>query len=68
MGKGGDVPYMHSYLLVAPDEQISAAVLTAGNDSSSQYAGLMAFALMDVVLEERGKKALPKFATSEAVA
>lgn len=55
MGKGGDVPYMHSYLLVAPDEQISAAVLTAGNDSSSQYAGLMAFALMDVALEERGK-------------
>lgn len=55
MGKGGDVPYMHSFLLVAPDEQISAAVLTAGNDSGSQYAGLMAFALMDVVLEERGK-------------
>lgn len=55
MGKGGDVPYMHSYLLVAPDEQISVAVLTAGNDSGSQYAGLMAFALMDVVLEERGK-------------
>lgn len=56
MGKGGDVSYMHSYLLVAPDEQISAAVLTAGNDSSSQYAGLMAFALMDVVLEERGTR------------
>lgn len=55
MGKGGDVPYMHSFLLVAPDEQISTAVLTAGNDSGSQYAGLMAFALMDVVLEERGK-------------
>ncbi len=55
MGKGGDVPYMHSSLLVAPDEQISAAVLTAGNDSSSQYAGLMASALMDVALEERGK-------------
>lgn len=55
MGKGGDVPHMHSFLLVAPDEQISAAVLTAGNDSGSQYAGLMAFALMDVVLEERGK-------------
>lgn len=55
MGKGGDVAHMHSCLLVAPDEQISAAVLTAGNDSSSQYAGLMAFALMDVVLEERGK-------------
>lgn len=54
MGKGGDVPYMHSILLVAPDEQISAAVLTAGTDSSSQYAGLMASALMDVVLEERG--------------
>ncbi|MDE5700243.1 MAG: beta-lactamase family protein [Lachnospiraceae bacterium] len=55
MGKGGDVPHMHSFLLVAPDEQISTAVLTAGNDSGSQYAGLMAFALMDVVLEERGK-------------
>lgn len=55
MGKGGDVPYMHSFLLVAPDEEISAAVLTAGNDSGSQYAGLMAFALMDVALEERGK-------------
>ncbi len=54
MGKGGDVPYMHSCLLVAPDEQISTAVLTAGNDSS-QCAGLMALALMDVVFEERGK-------------
>lgn len=56
MGKGGDLPYMHSCLLVAPDEQISTAVLTAGN-GSSQYAGLMAFALMDVALEERGKAA-----------
>ena len=54
MGKGGDVPYMNSILLVAPDEQISTAVLTAGN-GSSQCAGLMASALMDVVLEERGK-------------
>ncbi len=54
MGKGGDLPYMNSCLLVAPDEQISTAVLTAGN-SSSQYAGLMASALMDVALEERGK-------------
>ena len=53
-GKGGDLPYMHSFLLVAPDEQISTAVLTAGNDSS-EIAGLMAEALMDVVLEERGK-------------
>ncbi len=54
MGKGGDVPYMNSCLLVAPDEQISTAVLTAGN-GSSQYAGLMASALLDVALEERGK-------------
>lgn len=54
MGKGGDLTYMNSCLLVAPDEQISTAVLTAGN-GSSQYAGLMASALMDVVLEERGK-------------
>lgn len=55
VGKGGDQPYMHSFLLVAPDEQISAAVLTAGNDSS-ECAELMAEALMDVVLEERGKE------------
>lgn len=54
MGKGGDLPYMNSSFLVAPDEQISIAVLTAGN-GSSQYAGLMASALMDVALEERGK-------------
>lgn len=54
MGKGGDVPYMTSSLLVAPDEQISIAVLTAGN-GSSQYAGLMASALMDVALAEQGK-------------
>lgn len=54
MGKGGDLPYMNSCLLVAPDEQVSVAVLTAGN-GSSQYAGLMASALMDVALEERGK-------------
>ena len=54
MGKGGDLPYMNSSLLVAPDEQISTAVLTAGN-GSSQYAGLMASALMDVALAEQGK-------------
>ncbi|MBR1751589.1 MAG: beta-lactamase family protein [Ruminococcus sp.] len=53
-GKGGDLPYMHLFLLVAPDERISCAVLTAGNDSS-EIAGLMAQALMDVVLEEQGK-------------
>ena len=54
-GKGGDMPYMHSFLLVAPDEQISTAVLTAGNDSS-EIAGLMATALLDIALEERGKQ------------
>ena len=53
-GKGGDMPYMHSYLLVAPEEQISTAVLTSGNDNST-IAALMAEALMDVALEERGK-------------
>ena len=52
-GKGGDMPYMHSFLLVAPDEQISCAVLTAGN-ASSTIAGLMAEALMDIALEEQG--------------
>lgn len=53
VGKGGDEPYMHSFLLVAPDEQISAAVLTAG-DVTSNFPMLAAQALMDAVLEERG--------------
>jgi len=69
-GKGGDMPYMHSSLLVAPDEKISVAVLTAGN-VSSEIAGLMAEALLDVVLEERGKTvsdaALPEPAMADSI-
>ncbi len=53
MGKGGDLSTMHSHLLVAPDEEISVAVLSAGG--SSMYDEMMAEALLDVVLEERGK-------------
>ena len=53
MGKGGDLSTMHSHLLVAPDEEISVAVLSAGG--SSTYDQMMAEALLDVVLEERGK-------------
>ena len=53
VGKGGDEPYMHSFLLVAPDEQISTAVLTSG-DVTSNFPMLAAEALMDVVLEEQG--------------
>lgn len=57
------MPYMHSFLLVAPDEQISTAVLTAGN-GSSDIAELMAEALMNVVLEER-KKSVGELAPGE---
>lgn len=52
LGKGGDVTNQHAFLLVAPDEEVSVAVLSAGGSSS--YNGLMAEALLDVVLEEQG--------------
>lgn len=52
LGKGGDVTNQHAFLLVAPDEEVSVAVLSAGGSSS--YNELMAEALLDVVLEEQG--------------
>lgn len=52
LGKGGDVTNQHAFLLVAPDEEVSVAVLSSGG--SSNYNGLMAEALLDVVLEEQG--------------
>lgn len=52
LGKGGDAMSDHAFLMVAPDEEISIAVLS--NGGSSMYNGMMAQTLMDVVLEERG--------------
>lgn len=51
-GKGGDINNQHAHLMVAPDEEISVAVLSSGG--SSTYNALMAQALLNVVLEERG--------------
>ncbi|MBR4224158.1 MAG: beta-lactamase family protein, partial [Oscillospiraceae bacterium] len=53
MGKGGDIDSTHAHLMVAPDEEVSVAVLTSGG--SSTYDRMMCEALLDVVLEERGK-------------
>ena len=52
LGKGGDVTNQHAFLLVAPDEEVAVSVLSAGGSSS--YNELMAEALLDVVLEEKG--------------
>lgn len=55
VSKGGDVAHQHAELIVAPDEEISVAVLSSGG--SSAYNGLIAQALMDIALEEKGIKA-----------
>ncbi len=52
LGKGGDIILDHAFLMSAPDEEISIAVLS--NGGSSTYNGLMAEAIMDAVLNERG--------------
>ena len=52
LGKGGDISNQHAHLLVAPDEKVSIAVLSSGGSSSSNQ--LMAEALLDVVLNEKG--------------
>ncbi|MBQ5316808.1 MAG: beta-lactamase family protein [Oscillospiraceae bacterium] len=52
VGKGGDVTMDHAYLLTAPDEKISVAVLSNGGSSTQNE--LVAQALMDVVLQEKG--------------
>lgn len=51
LGKGGDVLLNHAFLMVAPDEDISIAVLS--NGGSSSYTGMLAEAIMDTVLEDR---------------
>jgi CubicO group peptidase (beta-lactamase class C family) len=52
VGKGGDVTMDHAYLLAAPDEKISVAVLSNGGSSTQNE--LVAQVLMDVVLQEKG--------------
>ena len=52
VGKGGDVTMDHAFLLTAPDEHISVAVLS--NGGSSTYNDLLAQTLMDVCLQEKG--------------
>lgn len=52
LGKGGDVMNQHAHLLVAPDQEVSVAVLSSGGNST--YNELVAQALLDVVLEEQG--------------
>lgn len=52
LGKGGDLINQHSFLLVAPDQEVSVAVLSSGG--SSTYNELVAQALLDVVLEDQG--------------
>ena len=52
VGKGGDVAMDHAWLAVAPDNDISIAVLTNGGMSS--YCELMSEELMNVALAEQG--------------
>ncbi|WP_294474236.1 serine hydrolase [uncultured Ruminococcus sp.] len=52
VGKGGDVKMDHAFLMTAPDEKISVAVLSNGGGSTQNE--LVAQALMDVVLQEKG--------------
>ena len=52
LGKGGDLINQHSFLLVAPDQEVSVAVLSTGGNST--YNELVAQALLDVVLEDQG--------------
>ena len=54
ISKGGDVVNQHAELIVAPDEEISVSVLSSGG--SSAYNSLLAQALMDIALEEKGIK------------
>lgn len=52
VGKGGDITNQHAHLLVAPEQEISVAVLSSGGNSN--YNQLAAEAILDVVLEEQG--------------
>ena len=50
--KGGDTNYQHASLTVAPDEEISIAVISSGGSSSVNEE--LAGELMDIALEEKG--------------
>jgi len=52
ISKGGDIQNQHAMLLVAPDEEISVSVLSAGGSSSENQ--MLAMALMDIALAENG--------------
>ena len=52
--KGGDTNFQHSQLAVAPDEDISVAVLASGGSGS--VTEKLAMELLDIGLEEKGKK------------
>ena len=69
VGKGGDTDMDHAFLMVAPDEKISVAVLSNGGGSTMNE--LAAQALMDVVLQEKGisiaEKALPECTIADEI-
>ncbi|MBR1506628.1 MAG: beta-lactamase family protein [Eubacterium sp.] len=52
LSKGGDTDFQHAGLVVAPDEEISVAVLSSGGGSGINEK--MALAIMDEALSERG--------------
>ena len=52
LGKGGDITNQHAFLLVAPDQDVSVAVLSSGGNST--YNELVAQAILDVALAEQG--------------
>ena len=52
VSKGGDVQEQHASLVIAPEENISIAVLSSGGGST--YDELMALSLMDIALEDKG--------------
>ena len=52
LSKGGDTDYQHASLVVAPDNEISVAVLSSGGGSGTNEK--IALALMDEALLEQG--------------
>lgn len=57
LGKGGDVGTMHSFLMVAPDREISVAVLSSGGGSG--LCEYMCEDLLNAALEEQGIEIKP---------
>ena len=52
LGKGGSIDRQHAYLVVAPEQEVSVATLTAGGDGTDNE--IFAEELMEVVLEDMG--------------